>query len=384
MKIAHVITRLIIGGAQENTLLTCAGLMRRGHDVTLIAGPETGPEGSLWERAEASCNQFIKLDSMRRQVRPMIDWKCAGELRSIFRREGFDIVHTHSSKAGIVARYAAHKANVPHVVHTIHGMSFNRTQSGLKRSLFAVLERRAARWTDAFVCVADAMTDQAVDAGIADRSRFTTIRSGIETERFQPNLATRAEVRAAWGIADDCVVVGTVARLFENKGYEHILDAMPAIVQACPKARFAWIGDGANRSQYETRLAQLGLHDRVVFTGLVPPDEVPRLMNGMDVLVHASQWEGLPRVLVQAALMEVPSVSFDNDGAPEAIEDGKTGWLVPLGDTDALADRVVELCKDVNARGAMGRAARAHCSTRFAVEKMVSDIANLYDRMVQE
>ncbi|GJM27212.1 MAG: glycosyl transferase family 1 [Phycisphaerae bacterium] len=382
MKIAHVITRLIIGGAQENTVLTCAGLRNQGHEVTLIAGPETGPEGSLWSQAEASCTRTIKLDSMRRSVKPLLDYKCARELTAIFRREKFDIIHTHSSKAGIVARYAAHRARNAKVVHTIHGMSFNRTQPALTQRIYAALERRAARWTDAFISVADAMTDQAVCANIAPRDRFTTIRSGIETSLFQKDAQIRKEVRAEWGTLDECIVVGTVARLFKNKGYEYILSAMPSIVRACPNVRFAWIGDGAHREQYESELARKGLNDRVVFTGLVKPSEVARLMNGMDVLVHASQWEGLPRVLVQASLMEVPCVSFDNDGAPEAIDNGKTGWLTPLADPEALGECVVRLCNDANARASMGRAARLHCLERFDVEKMVSDIMDLYDKLL--
>ncbi|MCA9253490.1 MAG: glycosyltransferase family 4 protein [Phycisphaerales bacterium] len=382
MKIAHVITRLIIGGAQENTVLTCAGLRDGGHDVTLIAGPETGPEGSLWPQADASSTHTIKLDSMRRSVKPLLDYKCAGELAAIFRREKFDIIHTHSSKAGIVARYAAHKAGGAKVVHTIHGMSFNRTQSKLTQRVFAYLERRAARWTDAIISVADAMTEQSIAARIAPRDRFTTIRSGIETTLFEPNAQTRAEVRKRWGVADGAVVVGTVARLFENKGYEHILKAMPAIARACPHVRFVWIGDGAHRGQYEAELARLGLSDQVVFTGLVSPDEVARLMNGMDVLVHASMWEGLPRVLVQASLMKVPCVSFDNDGAPEAIDDGVTGWLVPLGDCTKLGERVAQLCNDAKLRASMGEGARAHCVERFDVQKMVDDIANLYQKLV--
>ncbi len=383
MKIAHVITRLIIGGAQENTVLTCAGLRDRGHDVTLIAGPETGPEGSLWPQAEASSTHTIKLDPMRRSVKPLLDYKCAKAFEAIFRREKYDIIHTHSSKAGIVARYAAHRVGHAKVVHTIHGMSFNRTQSKLVQRVYAMSERRAARWTDAFVSVADAMTEQAVAANIAPRDRFTTIRSGIETELFQRDEQSRSQVRQVWNAFEDHVVVGTVARLFTNKGYEYILKAMPAIVRACPNVRFVWIGDGANRKQYENELARMGLTDRVIFTGLVEPDEVARLMNGMDVLIHASQWEGLPRVLVQASLMEVPCVSFDNDGAPEAIGDGRTGWLAPLGDHAILGERIVQLCRDPAMREAMGTAAREHCAKRFDVDLMVQEIASLYDNLVR-
>jgi glycosyltransferase involved in cell wall biosynthesis len=270
MKIAHVITRLIVGGAQENTLLTCAGLRLRGHDVTLIAGPETGPEGSMWPRAEATCGRCLRVPELRRAVAPIMDWRGAGVLAGIFRAEQFDVVHTHSSKAGILARWAARRARVPCIVHTIHGMSFNRTQSGLVRRFYALLERRAARWTHGLISVADAMTAQAVAAGIAPRERFVTIRSGMEVDHFAPDVTTRTEVRSRWNIPEDAVVVGTIARLFRNKGYEDLLAALPRIAASCPQARFVWIGDGAQRGEYERQLVKLNLRDRVHLTGLVP------------------------------------------------------------------------------------------------------------------
>jgi glycosyltransferase involved in cell wall biosynthesis len=381
MKIAHVITRLIVGGAQENTLLTCAGLRLRGHDVTLIAGPETGPEGSMWPRAEATCGRCLRVPELRRAVAPIMDWRGAGVLAGIFRAEQFDVVHTHSSKAGILARWAARRARVPCIVHTIHGMSFNRTQSGLVRRFYALLERRAARWTHGLISVADAMTAQAVAAGIAPRERFVTIRSGMEVDHFAPDVATRTEVRSRWNVPEDAVVVGTIARLFRNKGYENLLAALPRIAASCPQARFVWIGDGAQRGEYERQLVKLNLRDRVHLTGLVPPQEIPALLTGFDLLVHASRWEGLPRSIVQAALTEVPAVSFDNDGGPEAIDDGASGYVVALGDHAALAERVGRLIEDADLRRQMGAAARHKCLPMFDHRKMVDEIDALYRRL---
>ncbi|MDO8631621.1 MAG: glycosyltransferase, partial [Phycisphaerales bacterium] len=258
LHICHVITRLIIGGAQENTVLTCRGLHEKGHRVTLIAGPETGPEGSLWDDARSIGCEVIALDSLRRAVRPIDDWRARRGLVQLFRRIKPDIVHTHSSKAGIVGRSAAFAAGVPGIIHTIHGMSFNRTQSRWVRAAYRMMERRAARYTHGIITVADAMIDQAVAAGIAARERFTTIRSGLEVERFAPSAESRRRHRSEWGVGDDAVVVGTIARLFENKGYEEIIAAMPSAVAREPRLRFVWIGDGANRSRYERELDRLG------------------------------------------------------------------------------------------------------------------------------
>lgn len=382
MKIAHVITRLIIGGAQENTVLSCAGLRARGHEVALIAGPQTGPEGSLWEEGRASADRAIVLESLRREVSPRHDREAAARLTELFRRERFDVVHTHSSKAGILGRWAAHRAGVPIVVHTIHGMSFNRTQSAPVRWAYRVLERRAARWTDAIVSVADAMTAQARAAGIHPRgNRYVTIRSGMRTSAFHASAVTRHAVRSAWGVPRDALVIGTVARLFPNKGYEAVIEAMPAIVARCPNAWFVWIGDGSHRDAYVSVVERLGLRGRLHLTGLVPPSEIPRLLNGLDVLVHASLWEGLPRVLVQAGLCRVPAVSFDNDGAPEVIENGVTGRLAPLGDVAKLAEAVADLANNPSMRKAMGEVAEMRLRTAFDHERMVSELDALYRQL---
>jgi glycosyltransferase involved in cell wall biosynthesis len=384
MKICHIITRLIVGGAQENTLLTCEGLRDLGHEVVLVAGPETGPEGSLWGRVASSGLSAITVDELRRAVSPGTDWRCLGVLRRVLTELGCDVVHTHSSKAGILGRLAARQAKTPLVVHTIHGMSFNRTQRWPTRALFGSMERWAGRFTDAIVSVADAMTEQAVAAGVAPRERFTTIYSGMDTGCFVPDEAARRRTRTEWGIPDSELVVGTISRLFRNKGYEHIIRAMPHLVRDTDSLRFVWVGDGKDRPVYERELARMGLRDRVHLTGLVPPERIPVLLAGFDILVHASRWEGLPRALPQALLMEVPVVSFDNDGAPEVVTPGVTGELVPLGDVLGLATAVTRLARSPEVRKRMGTEGRAKCLQMFDHRRMVARIDDLYERLNNE
>ncbi len=216
MHICQIITRLIVGGAQENTILTCRGLHEHGHRVTLITGPEAGPEGQLLEEARESGYEVILLDSMRRAVNPLMDRRCFHDLVAILRRIRPDIVHTHSSKAGILGRFAARQARVPHIVHTIHGMSFNRTQGWMQQAVYRFLEKQAARASDCLVTVADAMIEQATEAGIAPRSKFRTVYSGMQTDWFSPELYDRKAIRRSWGFTDEHVVVGAIARLFRN------------------------------------------------------------------------------------------------------------------------------------------------------------------------
>ena len=381
MRICHVITRLIIGGAQENTLLTCQGLYERGHEVLLLAGPDTGPEGSLWSRADAEGYRAELIPSLHRAVRPLADLKAMRELRRAYAQFKPDIIHTHSSKAGILGRFAARPLRASRVVHTIHGMSFNRTQSPVVRNFFRLLERHAAGLTDRIVCVADAMAEQSVDAGVAPREKFTTVYSGMQTEWFTPDAEKRRSARKRWGAKADHVVVGTVARLFRNKGYEQLIPAIAKAAEHNKRLRFVWIGDGADRGEYENELARLGIRDRVTLTGLLPPEEVAAHMQGFDLLAHCSQWEGLPRTVVQALLLRVPAISFDIDGTPEVVVDHQTGRLIPLNDVAALCDAIVQLAADPQHRTAMGQAGRQHCLTRFSHRRMVDQLEQLYSEL---
>ncbi len=387
MRIVHLITRLIIGGAQENTVLTCEGLAQRGHDVYLWAGPTTGPEGSLVPRVRAASRlprgayAYEEFPTLVRQVSPAHDLRALGALRRRLEQLRPDVVHTHSSKAGILGRIAAHRAGVPVIVHTIHGMSFNRTQARPTRALYAALERFCAKRCHAIVSVADAMTRQALAAGVGRPEQYVTVRSGMVTADFDPARRDGRAVRHAWGVADDAIVVGTVARLFENKGYEQLIESMPAAVREEPRLRFVWVGDGAHRTEYEARLTRLNLRDRVTITGLVPPEEMPRVLSGMDLVAHASQWEGLPRAVVQGMLMGKPAVCFDLDGAPEVVIPGESGELAAPGDIGAFSDAIVKLARDAALRTRYGEEGRRRCLVVFDHHRMVEALEGLYERL---
>ncbi|MBK9119601.1 MAG: glycosyltransferase family 4 protein [Phycisphaerales bacterium] len=383
MHICHVITRLIIGGAQENTLLTCEGLVAQGYRVTLIAGPTRGAEGSLVPRARAGGYEYVELPSLMRAVNPWLDTRAYRDLIQEFQRLRPEIVHTHSSKAGILGRWAADRARVPRVVHTIHGMSFNRTQPRPVRTLYAWLERRAAARTHALVSVADALSTQMVAARVCEPGRLRTIYSGMEVGAFTPSAVRRAAARQRWGLTDEHVVVGTVARLFRRKGYEQLLSIMAQAAACEPRLRFVWVGDGAQRSEYEAELRRLGLNERTILTGLLCPTEVSDQVAGFDLLAHTSQWEGLPRVVVQALLMQVPAVAFDIDGTPEVVQDGQTGRLIPLNDLDAFAAALCELAADGGQRQRLGVAGRALCLERFDARRMVADLVRLYEGLMR-
>jgi glycosyltransferase involved in cell wall biosynthesis len=381
MRVIHVITRLIVGGAQENTIASVLGLRAKAAmDVSLVAGPTLGPEGSL-ESAFAGCPGLLTV--VPELVRPLHPWKdCLAwrKLTDLFRARRPEIVHTHSGKAGILGRLAAARAGVPIIVHTIHGPSFGPFQGPFANALFRSAERYAARVTTHFVVVAEAMKRQYLAAGIGRPDQYTTIFSGFALEPFLSST-NDLQLRAGFGLAPDDVVIGKIARLFKLKGHDDLLAVAPELVRLCPKIRFLLVGDGRWRARFEQQVRSLGLEKHVVFTGLVPPATVPRLVGIMDFLVHLSLREGLPRALPQALAAARPVVAYDSDGAREVCLENETGFLVRPGDLPGLRERLLRLARDPALRQRLGQCGRQFVHERFAVQRMVDDLSQLYRRL---
>lgn len=378
MKIVHIITRLIVGGAQENTLLSCEGQHDLGHEVTLITGPPLGPEGSLMDRATSYGYGVEVIDDMRRSILPLKDWRSYRWMIQRLREIQPDVVHTHSSKAGIIGRWAARRAGVPRIIHTIHGLAFTASTSPIVNNVYKVLERKAAPITHKIVCVADAMREQSLAANIGTREQYVTVYSGMETAAFLNPPVPRAQVRKQLGLQDEDIAVGTIARLFDLKGHEDLLDIAPRLCAEFRTLKFLWIGDGLLREQFETRIAQMRLQDRFILTGLVPPARIPELVNAMDILVHPSRREGLARALPQGSLAGIPDVAYDIDGNREAVIDGETGFVINPFDQEKLAQAIEKLARDPNLRSSMGSKGREFAVSRFDSKVMVDALEKVY------
>jgi glycosyltransferase involved in cell wall biosynthesis len=378
VRVIHVITRLIVGGAQENTVSSVLGLARRsGFEASLIAGGSRGTEGSL-DHLFADCPERLTvLPSLVRPLHPWHDLVAWAKLKQVFQRRRPDLVHTHSGKAGLLGRLAAKAAGVPLIVHTIHGPSFGAFQGWLANVSFRAAERYAARYTTHFVSVCEAMTRQYLAAGIGRPDLFTRIYSGFDLEPF---LRARNDVilRAQYGLGPEDVVVGAIARCFKLKGYEDLLAVAAGLRQACPQIKFLLVGDGPWRRRYEAQACELGLAARCVFTGLVQPERVPQLVGLMDMLVHLSRREGLARALPQALLAAKPVVAYDCDGASEVCLESRTGYLVRPGDLPTLQDRVLRLARDASLRERLGRTGRELVRGQFSAESMVDRLQALY------
>ena len=439
LKILHLSTRLILGGSQENTILSCEGQARRGHEVHLAFGPIFGPEGSLLDRVrrfrtiDGRKIEAYELPNLVREVNPMKDRRAAAELRDLLDEIRPDIIHTHSSKAGIIGRGVAWRVNQagfgsasrPNqklepsrrigIVHTIHGPPFMPVQgSALQQAKtwlinrgYVAAEKYAAKRCHVIVSVADAMTQLYLSKGIGRRGQYTTVYSGMETDKFltaEPG-EDRDSMRRSLGFADSDIVVGTVARLAEHKGHDDILDALGADMLARRNLKLLWIGDGWWRGRLVERalregfsVAELdktgassgsltpiakGSGAQVVLTGLVPSERVPAHIRAMDMLVHPSYREGLPRTVPQSLLCGVVPVSYDTDGTREACVEGTTGRLVPVGNRGALRAAVLELADSPDDRARLASAGRELCRKRFAAETMVAELERVYESALQ-
>lgn len=369
-RVYQVITRLIAGGAQENTILLCQALRER-FDVTLVSGPPDGKEGSLVEEAR---RRGIPLEIVPDLVRPVAPRRDAAALRDLvrlFRRGRPHVVHTNSSKAGILGRAAAWWAGIPVVVHTNHGLPFYEEQPAALRAFYRALEKAAASVSDRIICVGEVVRRESIAARLGPPRLFEVIYNGFEPERF----LQAEDMRPRLGIPPEVPVAGIVARMAWHKGHRFLVEAAPAGVH------LLFVGDGEERPALERRVAERGL--RATFTGHVDPREVPGLLASMDVLVHPSLWEGLPRVAVEALLVGRPVVAFDRDGVREVVIDGVTGRLVPAKAVASLRAALEEILARPDRGRELGRAGRKMCLERFDGRRAAERVADLYRALLE-
>jgi glycosyltransferase involved in cell wall biosynthesis len=375
LRVLHIITRMIVGGAQENTMLSCALMDARGFESEILSGPETGAEGELHSECTRRDVRVVIEPGLVRRVAPHLDLAVIGRLVSFIRNGRYDVVHTHSSKAGILGRIAARLARTRVIIHTVHGWGFHRRQAAHEFSGYVALERWCARMCDALVVVGEADRAEGLALGIGRPAQYRLIRSGIEIEAYRDVNITRDEARRRIGLPLGAFVVGSVARLSEQKAPLDLIAAFEPLAAAIPDAHLVIVGDGPLRAQVERRLSERGLTARVHLMGL--RGDVPELLRAFDVFALASRWEGLPRVFPQAMAAGLPIVATRVAGAIDAVVPGVSGLLVEPGDMTAFSNSLLRLANDRPGARQMG----AHGAERvgeFSAARMVEQLAALY------
>lgn len=387
MRILHIITRLIQGGAQRVALELAAAQGRGGDEVHIAFGPVYGPEGSLIAQAEASGVSLHEVSSLRRALLPHRDLLAYWQLRKLIRQIKPDVVHTHSSKAGILGRAAAWAEDVPAIVHTVHGLPFHEHQPQWVNRLYMGAERWAAKRCHALVGVTQAMVDAFVRAGI-DQPKMSVIHSGVDPRQWLLSGTERQRLsramRESWGIPQEAKVVGVVARLDRLKGQADAIAAFQQIARDLPDAHLVLVGDGWLRKELEAKVAGLAseIRSRIHLPGLLPMQQMAAAYAALDVKVLPSYQEGQSLTLAEALLTGTAIVAYDIGGMPELCLDGKTGRLVPGHDVEGLAKAIRELLLDEAKRAEFAARGRQQVLDHFTVEKMVAGYERVYHHLL--
>jgi glycosyltransferase involved in cell wall biosynthesis len=380
VRVCHVITRLDLGGAQENTLHTVRTL-RAPYEATLVAGPG----GLLDDEAQRSPGVEVRfVPDLVRPIRPWRDLRATASLVRLLLEIGPDIVHTHSSKAGIVGRAAARAAGVGVVVHSIHGYGFHDGQPAWTRAALVGLERAAAPLTTHFVAVSRANLERGAALGIIDPDRATVIRSGVRVEEFRAAARVRDGARRALadaiGAPTGAPIVGMVACLKPQKAPLDFVAAAARVAAVRLDARFVVAGDGELRDEVEDRVAAAGLGGRFHLLGW--RRDIPRLMAGLDVVVLTSLWEGLPRVVPEAIAAGRPIVATAVDGTGEILRDGVNALVTAPRDPEGIATRILRLLADPSLGEAISARAQPLLA-EFDIDAMVRAQEDLYRRLLE-
>ncbi len=378
IRVAHVITRLVRGGAQENTFHSVRLANRERYRVDLIAGPPHGAEGSMEKRIEDAGVAIHRAPHLLRKPAPLRDLHTLNYLTQLFKRNQYDIVHTHTSKAGLLGRIAAERAGVPHVIHTPHGNVFHGYFHPAIVRAYVWLERHAARRTDRIIELTPVGVEEHLNEGIGQREQFRVIFSGIDTTPYADAIAQRAATRATFAIPDDAILIGGVGRLEPVKGFKHFVEAALQLDDEGNKRYFIHAGTGTQEAELKALAAPLG--DRFGFLG--QRNDIPQLMAAMDLLVVPSINEGMGRVLLEAGAAATPVIASDVGGIPDIVDDGETGLLVKPGDTHALVEAMRTLIAAPERRYFMGDTARAKVVPHYSLECMVAQLEDLYEEVL--
>ncbi len=372
--VCHVITKLELGGAQEVAMQVVSGLDRRRFRPVLLAGPG----GMLTHDAHAMEGvEVVTVPSLVREIRPFHDLRALWELVGAFRRLRPKIVHTHSSKAGILGRVAAWLVGVPCILHTIHGYGVTPAQPFWKQQALIALERMVGRVTTHWIAVSQIDRRQGLDWGLFTASKVSVVRPGIDPTAFAARIESseRDRLRATLQVGPDQLLVGTVSCLKPQKSPEDFVRVAALVCRRVPAARFVLVGDGALRPRIEASLLAQGLQDRVTLLGW--RRDVATLLKAFDVFVLTSHWEGLPCAILEARAGRIPIVATRVGGAAEAIVEGIQGTLCPAGDVRAMAERVCQILEDERFREDL-RTGTQEFPEEFTIQETIKQYQSLY------
>lgn len=380
LKVVHVITRLDLGGAQQNTLHTARHLDPARFEVVLVCGPGGALEADVAAMSSQAHWRAVFLPSLVRHLHPGLDLLAFLQLLSFFLAEKPDVVHTHSSKAGVLGRLAAAAAGVPCVVHTYHGFGFNDYQSPWSRALYVWAERSACAVSHALIFVSKSNQDYARRHRLGGPLPYRLIRSGVKLSDFPAPCADRQRKKASLGLGMHKPLVISVGNLKPQKNPGDFIAMAQRVSAALPESSFVFVGDGPMRQRLEYQVIAGGLGNHLALPGW--RRDTPELLASSDVFVLTSLWEGLPRALLEAMKTGLPCVCYATDGVTDVLQDGVNGFVVPVGNVSLLCERVLGLLQDEGLRRRLGERAAASLGEDFDIDHMVRQQETLYQELL--
>ncbi|NOZ23900.1 MAG: glycosyltransferase family 4 protein [Planctomycetes bacterium] len=366
-----------IGGTKKHVLQILSHLPRDRYVLSFVCSTLRDPVFQKDIEALRAAGVNVTVIQMPRSIRPLADLRALWNLLGHMRRCRYDIVHTHSSKAGILGRLAARLARVPVVIHTPHAFAFEMTTGRFTKTAYRLVEKTCAHFTDAVVAVSEHERRLAAGLGVLPPHRIFTIENVLDAEDLK-RPRTRAKTRKELGLRSKQILVGAVGRLTRQKGLPVLLDAAAKLSREFPDMHFLIAGSGDEEYSLRRKLAQLGIADKVLMPG--HREDTRDLYAAMDLFVLPSLWEGRPYALLEAMAAGKPVVASDVCGLDDVIEDGVNGMLVPPGDATSLAQAVSCLAQDATLRRRLGRAARSTVQIRYRIEDAVTKLDALYAR----
>lgn len=381
-RVLHIITRLIRGGADENTILTVEGLDPDFYSIDLVVGGQSDPG----QCAQVKKARVIEIKSLVREINPLKDAVALWKLVLLIKRNRYDIVHTHTAKAGMLGRFAAWLCKTPIVIHTLHGSTFHSNLHPFANRIYKTLERLTARITDVIISVGEDLTSRYHEAGVGTPEQYVLIRSGFNLSRFELSeeeiREKRAGMRRELGISESDLVVATIGRLEPRKGHQYLLDAAQDILRSRNSLKFILAGEGSASHKLKNYCRKNGIEKNIIFTGY--REDVEDVISASDIIALTSLWEGLPRVIVQSASLGKPLVTFNTEGAAELIRDGENGFIVPLKDVRKFSERLLYLLNHPETAGAMGKKGRGLVTNDWDAGTMVEAIDRLYKEQLDK
>ena len=375
IKIAIIVTKLELGGAQKVAIAICEKLNKEIFEPFLICGCG----GILDEEVQRSIKVYF-VKSLVREINPIKDIKAFFEIKEILKREQPDIVHTHSSKAGILGRFAAKYSKIKKIVHTIHGFGFNDNQGFLKKKLFVLLEKYCAKISNYLIPVSVENIKKGLKNNIGYKEQYRYIKLGVDIDNFK-NFKGEPSLKKELNIKDDDVIVTTIGPFKPQKNLQDFIKVASKLSKINNKFKFVIVGDGTLRPIFEKMIKEYNICDNIFLLGW--RRDISNILHSSDIFAMTSLWEGLPISTIEAMCCGLAPVVNDVDGQKEIVKDNINGFLIKPYDIENMSEKILLLCENKNLRIDMGKAAKETIDETFSINYMITEHEKLYMDMLK-